>query len=213
MKQVFIGSEIPHTAHRRTSSFNDRDVKDLQNENELLGSLINEANIMAEGEEKDEMIEEKRKGNHVRFSDMEVRMYRLVPGDHPDVSAGVPTSLAWSFKNCDKVDIDSYEHERGSKRRSIKSLRMSIIDREERLRQRGYSTAELQKSIIAARKIKRDRRITQEFSKYYDMIDKSSTAINSAMHNMKNAFTCLILTRARINLVILSNKSDILVQG
>merc|ERR1712129_393232 len=92
-------------------------------------------------------------------------------GDHPDCR-GAPVCLDWSYKDLNSTELEKYESERG-RRRSMKSLRLSMAVREEMLRAKGFSRADIKDSIISSRKIKRNRKNSYVFADIYDFAYKA----------------------------------------
>lgn len=52
----------------------------------------------------------------VSFGDVEIRKYRRILGDHPDVSVGPPISLDWDYNTCRRLSLDKYESCRKNRR-------------------------------------------------------------------------------------------------
>ena len=103
---------------------------------------------------------------HVQFGDVEERMYSLILGDHPNVSSGPPTALSWNYSQNEKTDILTYEAQKPFPRRNMKTLYMSKMHREFLLREKGYSRMELNDAVRSVNKSVRNRKITNDFSKY-----------------------------------------------
>jgi len=66
--------------------------------------------------------------HHVTFTDIHIREYTQVLGDHPCCSLGPPVSLGWEYRTCANVSLDYYEVTRVP-RRSRRDLRLSWEDR------------------------------------------------------------------------------------
>jgi hypothetical protein len=66
----------------------------------------------------------------VSFSSLEIREYKVVIGDHPCCTRGVPLSLGWDYCEGGTLDLDAYEEGR-SPRRSRVDLRTSSEERSE----------------------------------------------------------------------------------
>eukprot|EP00978_Attheya_sp_CCMP212_P015913 scaffold41196_cov63-Attheya_sp.AAC.4 len=66
----------------------------------------------------------------VSFTNLHIREYRQIIGDHPCCGAGPPLSLGWDFKSKDKLAINDYESTR-CPRRSRRNLRLDSETRRE----------------------------------------------------------------------------------
>mmetsp|Transcript_24472 Transcript_24472/g.45236 ORF Transcript_24472/g.45236 Transcript_24472/m.45236 type:complete len:423 (-) Transcript_24472:71-1339(-) len=98
---------------------------------------------------------------NVSFHRVEVRNYRLCPGDNPSVTTGVPLSLDWSYDPTlsSTQDFDDYESARGP-RRTKADMRTTRSEREKRLRFEGYKRSELEEAAILAERAKSERNMT-----------------------------------------------------
>jgi len=67
---------------------------------------------------------------HVTFTDVLIREYNQVLGDHPCCSLGPPVSLGWEYQTQKDMSLDYYEVTR-KPRRSRRELRLSWEDRRE----------------------------------------------------------------------------------
>jgi len=88
----------------------------------------------------------------VKFSNLEVREYIVVIGDHPCCTMGCPLSLGWDYQDCIAVAVDRYEATR-SPRRSRSQLKTSREERRKML-EGGHSETELRR---AERRLFRER--------------------------------------------------------
>jgi len=98
---------------------------------------------------------------HVSFSQVEIRKYGLTLGDNPCCSYGPPVSLSWVCYSEDKIDLDSYELNRGP-RRTLRELFMNYYERKNILRfDAGYSETEIKLAIKRVNKVKTQRSISK----------------------------------------------------
>jgi len=105
---------------------------------------------------------------HVRWGDLYVRKFPMIPGDHPDAIGGPPVTIDW--KPCKEVQItiDEFEAQRKS-RRSSENLRIIWVERRRLLRNLGFSDAELMEATAASRKTRFQRSRTNARAKHERM--------------------------------------------
>jgi hypothetical protein len=72
------------------------------------------------------LILDKKIRHSVRFSDVKVREYNRVLGNHPEATNGVPISLGWEFVEGVPTPLSEYESNRPTRRRN---LRLSSLTR------------------------------------------------------------------------------------
>jgi hypothetical protein len=101
----------------------------------------------------------------VDWGELEIRTYEVILGDNPSASKGPPVAIGWTVLDEHRLDIDSYESLRSS-RRSKLDLILPSCYRDEWLREEGYSRAELRNAIVEARCIKHERLSTYRGSKW-----------------------------------------------
>jgi len=126
---------------------------------------------------------------HVMFGDVEERMYSYVLGDRPECIDGPPTSLGWSYQQNEPTDIQTYESQKTQPKRDMKTLRMSKMHREFLLREKGYSRMELNDAMRSVRKSVRDRKITNDFSKFEVKVFNTRSSIRSAAKSVGKTLT------------------------
>lgn len=101
-------------------------------------------------------------GRRVGFSQVEVREYERIIGDHPDVRLGVPISIGWKFTQQSPKDIDDYERSRISKG----NYRLSSITRKNILHNNfGIPEEEIREAEIEVKRIKALRESSAKQSK------------------------------------------------
>mmetsp|Transcript_28063 Transcript_28063/g.39444 ORF Transcript_28063/g.39444 Transcript_28063/m.39444 type:complete len:211 (+) Transcript_28063:88-720(+) len=85
----------------------------------------------------------------IRFSDVEIREYSIILGDNPSVSCGAPITISWDHDRETRVviDVDEFETERAKSRKNREDLRIESRTREFWLRNAGFSTNQLIKSM------------------------------------------------------------------
>ena len=67
----------------------------------------------------------------VSFTEVEIRQYSQVLGDHPCCSSGPPVSLGWDYEDPTTVELERYEVERTPHRRHRRDIRMDCCQRRE----------------------------------------------------------------------------------
>lgn len=68
---------------------------------------------------------------HVTFSNVQVREYSRILGDHPCCPSGLPLSLGWELEREDSFRLEEYEKKREPTRRSKEDFRLGYQDRRE----------------------------------------------------------------------------------
>mmetsp|Transcript_28784 Transcript_28784/g.44740 ORF Transcript_28784/g.44740 Transcript_28784/m.44740 type:complete len:593 (-) Transcript_28784:769-2547(-) len=117
----------------------------------------------------------------VRFRMVEVREYNRVIGDNPSVTTGPAISLGWSYNVADRVTINEYERTRKITGH-VRPIRR--IDREEMLRDLGFSRAEIADSVRGIVRTKNQRRQT-----YHNLkVARMEEAVESAVKTVKRVF-------------------------
>jgi len=81
----------------------------------------------------------------VRFSNITIQEYAIEPGVNPGGTKGCPLTIGWKVINSTSVDVDVFEKSRYNQRRNWWQLRLIAEDRQQILREMGYTT----KSIVA----------------------------------------------------------------
>lgn len=97
---------------------------------------------------------------NVSFSDIHIRDYNMTLGDHPSCSRGTPVSLDWDYAEPNPpMRLDQYERHRA--RRSRQEFHLDASQREDIVRQAGFSRGEIQRSQRGVARVRRQRATTQ----------------------------------------------------
>lgn len=94
-----------------------------------------------------------RAEKRVSFSDVQVRIYELIPGDNPDCS--FPLSLGWKHSKTETLSVDAHENQGTREEHSASEFSrvpLSQYERRLRLRSVGFTEKEL-------RQVERKRRV------------------------------------------------------
>ena len=85
----------------------------------------------------------------VTFSVLDIREYEVTLGDHPGLFSNGPSlSLGWSYNNYRNINVDFYEAQRAiTGRRKRDEMIMPRFERENLLRDFGYSRRDIEKSV------------------------------------------------------------------
>jgi len=99
----------------------------------------------------------------VRFSTIEIREYGIVLGDHPGQSFsptnGPSISLSWSYNRLKPLSIIAYEQTKSIDQvHRINNIALSSFEREDMLKEYGFSRSEMEESVKAKNLIKDQRR-------------------------------------------------------
>lgn len=86
----------------------------------------------------------------VRFGEVRIREYPIIPGKTPGGVKGVPFTLAWEHLSDSRVSFTKYEKAREGKRRTLDQLKMYSTYREGALRSLGFSRVDINRGIKAA---------------------------------------------------------------
>ena len=99
----------------------------------------------------------------VRFSTVEIREYGIVLGDHPGRSLsptnGPSISLSWSYNRLQPFSIIAYEQAKSTDQvHTINNKALSSFEREDMLKEYGFSRSEMEESVKSKNLIKDQRR-------------------------------------------------------
>lgn len=116
----------------------------------------------------------------VTFGDIEVREYRRIVGDHPDVKVGPPISIGWDFYENEPKSLDEFEEARPQRR---KNLRLSSITRKNLLHNVfQIPEEEIRQAEKEVQKIQRQR-------DHSNKQGKASEAVEGAFLSARRKFT------------------------
>ena len=96
----------------------------------------------------------------VRFSDITVREYPMILGDHPCVSCGPPITIDWQYSSEECLSIDEYVETNSFAPRERWQLLMPAFFRADLVSNSGCPYSELIKAMDEVHLIKAQRRIT-----------------------------------------------------
>lgn len=103
----------------------------------------------------------KKRTSSVSFSTIEIRSYERVLGDNPSCSHGPAVSIGWQYEpDPITVELDEYEYYRSDDRLDGTALVLSRSEREDLLRELGYSRSAIADAVRTNVKIKNNRRQT-----------------------------------------------------
>ena len=103
----------------------------------------------------------RRRGREVVFDIVEIRYHAMELGDHPAVSIGAAVTLAWQACGTAVFDLDRYELDRITTRRTRPRLLLwNYYQRTDILQRAGYSMAQITAASRGAAQQKRQREIT-----------------------------------------------------
>ena len=136
-----------------------------------------------QGDEKDGDIDGSLRKS-VRFVDVTIQEYPIIPGTHPGGCSGVPLTISWEHFEPISIDFNAYEEYREPHRRCTAQMRIPNTQRTTMLRNLGFSTKELQESTKAAN-IGRRQRIRSNDVK----LDKTMEQLEFATRKMKHVLT------------------------
>jgi hypothetical protein len=112
----------------------------------------------------------------VRFGHVSIRQYPVIVGDNPAVSGGPPLSIGWEYDDEVTLDVVEYEEQRPPRRKGREMLVPTDV-RTDRLREAGYSRAEivaLTKPVNLARSQRRRTLDTLHLQPLYQLHEKLS---------------------------------------
>jgi len=139
----------PNLQLNKTTGSNNTSVSDQMSDSASLSSMTSLSNVSTQNFE-------------VKFEDVTVREYFMIPGDNPSVSRGPPVTIEW-FHNCEEIhDIEYYEKYRQDVRRRQDQMKMPPHVREDLLLNNGYTFLDLREYTKQATIIRRQRYRTIE---------------------------------------------------
>ena len=101
----------------------------------------------------------------VSFADVVIRSYQYDLGDHPDCRRGPPLSSKYVHFRFDKIDLDTYEQDRGI-RRDLPQLVMPAHERKRMLLSQGVDLQEMKRAVNGCKRIKKQRKETHVMLPY-----------------------------------------------
>jgi hypothetical protein len=104
----------------------------------------------------------------VTFSNINLRTYEIILGDHPNCKFGAPLSIGWTYDQCHEISVDNYEKAREGQRRTMKSLYLNSACRKKLLRRAGVTVQEMRDAIQDVRTIQTSRAESGEDHSYLD---------------------------------------------
>lgn len=134
-----------------------------------------------------------RRGDAVRFGEVEVRSYPLVLCDNPSTSSGPPVGIGWRHDPARTVrsGVDELEARReaaGSRRGAgAEELKIPSSERERMLVGAGYSRHEIRSAAEKARRDKlRRKESTRLLERYGGMLEKMETVESFLKRGVKS---------------------------
>ncbi|KAG7342837.1 hypothetical protein IV203_020781 [Nitzschia inconspicua] len=106
----------------------------------------------------------------VQFSTVEIRNYRMVLGDNPSVTSGVPVTLDWLYDECMVCDVSDYEDSRPP-RRDRAQMMLPAEYRARLVMDTGSSRKEIQQRQKEVNIQRSQRRRTLELEHFDSQVD------------------------------------------
>ena len=105
----------------------------------------------------------RKRPNHVRFKEVDIREFQMTLGNHPSATSGPPVMLDWAQSHSQsKMDLEVYEISRPP-RRTRRQLKLSLQQRHNILvKERGFSFEEVKGAWQEALEIRKLRKETLE---------------------------------------------------
>eukprot|EP00980_Cylindrotheca_fusiformis_P028791 scaffold22647_cov145-Cylindrotheca_fusiformis.AAC.1 len=104
---------------------------------------------------------EKMESNKVNFENVTVREYQQTIGDNPSVSYGTPVSLDWVYEECEPLDLNDYEANRGC-RRSSRQMFMNHYQRKNLLIHKcGFTEEEVKAAKYQTNRVRSQRNFSK----------------------------------------------------
>jgi len=129
------------------------------------------------------MTEESSMKKAVSFTNLEIRSYPYILGDHPECKFGAPVTLGWEHFHQNETTIDLYETTKGPKRAYCQLL-IPAYDRRQMLLAKGISRQDIREAIVESAKIKHQRKLTI-FLLEYQFLDNLIDNINRLKRKLK----------------------------
>ncbi|CAJ1933644.1 unnamed protein product [Cylindrotheca closterium] len=115
------------------------------------------------------------------FGGVEIREYRIIPGDSPAGFKGPPLTMGWTPVSAMHVsDVEKFESVRIEHRRT--ELYMSATQRVEILTNQGFGSSEIQKCTKDANLARRQRKESTSTLKHQDALEKIESLRRKTLH-------------------------------
>jgi len=118
----------------------------------------------------------------VKFGTVLVRDYEIILGDHPCCSYGPPVTIDWDYHEYEPLDVDKYEFEALTSRRSLRDMMLNYYQRKHLLKD-DYTEVDFKATKKVIKRIKSQRHITRKLAPCYQV----EAALESACRKFKRA--------------------------
>jgi hypothetical protein len=95
----------------------------------------------------------------VRFSQLEIRLYKVIPETNPSVSIGPAIGLDWTYEAIPAMPLDVYEESRPP-RLDLDDVQLSLNERMKILREAGSTNEEIEEAIRKSDQAREERYMT-----------------------------------------------------
>jgi|Transcript_17781 hypothetical protein len=122
----------------------------------------------------------------VRFSEIQIREYDRIIGDHPECTVGPALALGWDYEAKEVVSLDSYEATRPP-RRKLGHLALTSITRKNMMMNRfGFTEEEIKKGGKGNKRIRNQREASRHMS---PRRERTQVMAETATKTLKRAFS------------------------
>eukprot|EP01083_Nonionella_stella_P016992 47454_1 len=115
----------------------------------------------------------------IRFGTVSVRNYGRILGDHPCCSYGPPLSIDWEYHQHEPLDVNVYESENISTRKTMRQLALNYYQRKYLLS--DYSESDFKAVKKEVKRVKSNRYITRRLACFHPV----EAALESACRKLK----------------------------
>lgn len=122
----------------------------------------------------------------VRFSEIQIREYDRIIGDHPECAVGPPLAIGWDYESKEITSVDSYEATRPPRRKTGHLALTSITRKNMMMNRFGFTEEEIKKGGKGNQKIRKQREASRHLS---PRRERTQVLAETAKKTLKKTFS------------------------